>query len=955
MLSRSGELAMRPLPAVLLDLHEDIVTGKLTLRRGRVSKSVDLVNGNPVSTASSPRDETLGHFLVSSGVITEDQHRQGVQRSVSTGGKLGEALVALQIVSVEQLIDLLGKQARHKLVQALRWPQGAWKFEELKEPVEGMQLRMLDVVFGGLRETAVEDLGRLARLDGMSFELTERGKRLRHELKKTFGERGLAVLSAGAPVTDIEKAVGDRAQTRINLDAMLMCDAIVAKGTQIGLGTAVPKRARTEPGVPVGQPRRAELVSSSDDEGGEELYAMLFDEDSGIHDQKTADGQSPLQFEDVDDAVEAGNFEDSGVVSTEDLQAASERRDKAIAARQAITAEHSRVQGADHYAVLLVDRDADPDDIDAGFQIKLAMLEKKTAGIGDPNDKLKLEQIIAAYSTARSVLLDKQRRAAYDRELAGGELVAVPPSMNTELQFRIAEEMMTKAQWEQAVGTLKTVIAASPGEADYHAALGWAVFNAGGAAGNNDTALAALDHFNAALTINPDHPAAHDYKGRVDAALQIDDAGAVFHLERALDLDPTRMDAVSTLESLLIARGELRRLERILKRLLFRLRGKGGSAEVGAWTRLAKLYLDHLDDQAAGAAAIANARKLAPKDPEIGALASRSESHRRNTLEPPRAGWREALSDASTGAALVNSTAAAGHADAAFLAASTMVALGTADDSMGALYEQHRVRGVHLPAQALSRDQWSLLRHRDDGVELGALLELVAPAVHALAPMTLADSDLDPGQLVPEAELPAVFGKLKKQLGGLLGIGEAAPIYAKSELGFQIHVVACDPPVLAAGDEALTAPERADLVFRLARAMTFLWPGRAVGASRPGRVLKAIVLAIVREAAGTELGIEDPMARAAEKAVRELAESSRTQARASAIRLLSRSGGGLNLSLWARALSRTADRAGLLLCGDVPAAFAGAKEMGDLDKDLVEFAFSAAHVQLRQQLGLSRG
>jgi hypothetical protein len=43
-----------------------------------------------------------------------------------------------------------------------------------------------------------------------------------------------------------------------------------------------------------------------------------------------------------------------------------------------------------------------------------------------------------------------------------------------------------------------------------------------------------------------------------------------------------------------------------------------------------------------------------------------------------------------------------------------------------------------------------------------------------------------------------------------------------------------------------------------------------------------------------------------------------------------------------------------VLCGDVPAAFAGAKEMGELDKDLVEFAFSAAHVNLRGQLGLSR-
>jgi len=161
--------------------------------------------------------------------------------------------------------------------------------------------------------------------------------------------------------------------------------------------------------------------------------------------------------------------------------------------------------------------------------------------------------------------------------------------------------------------------------------------------------------------------------------------------------------------------------------------------------------------------------------------------------------------------------------------------------------------------------------------------------------------------------------------------------------------------VLAAGDEALTAPERPDLVFRLARAMTFLWPGRAVGASRPGRVLKAVVLAIVREAAGTDLGKDEPLAERAEAAIAKLPAEARSQARAAALRILSRSGGGLNLSAWARSLSRTADRVGTLLGADVPAAFIGAKDMGELDKDLVEFAFSAAHVTLRRELGLSRG
>src|ERR1043165_1428706 len=187
MVARSGELAMRPLPAVLLDLHEEKATGRLSLKRGRVSKTVDLINGNPVSMSSTPRDEMLGHFLVSGGVISEEQHRAAVAHAARAGIKLGEALVSLRSLTVEQLIDQLGRQARHKLVQALRWPQGAWRFDAGAEPEDGIQLGMVEVVLDGLRETAVEDLDRLARLDAMAFELTGRGERLRPRAGRLFG------------------------------------------------------------------------------------------------------------------------------------------------------------------------------------------------------------------------------------------------------------------------------------------------------------------------------------------------------------------------------------------------------------------------------------------------------------------------------------------------------------------------------------------------------------------------------------------------------------------------------------------------------------------------------------------------------------------------------------------------------------------------------------------------
>jgi broad specificity phosphatase PhoE len=111
-------------------------------------------------------------------------------------------------------------------------------------------------------------------------------------------------------------------------------------------------------------------------------------------------------------------------------------------------------------------------------------------------------------------------------------------------------------------------------------------------------------------------------------------------------------------------------------------------------------------------------------------------------------------------------------------------------------------------------------------------------------------------------------------------------------------------------------------------------------------------MAVFREASGSTVGSEDPLAAQASEAVSHLSDAARVQARAAALRLLSR-GGGLNLSAWAKSLSRTADRAAMLLCGDIPAAFTGARENGELDRDLVEFAYSAAHVQLRNQLSLA--
>src|SRR5262245_47730853 len=87
----AGDLELRPLPAVLLDLHDVRATGRFLVRRDRVVKSVELVGG-ALLTATG-RDETLGHFLVASGVISSAQHQAAVAQSgPSSGRSVGDSL-----------------------------------------------------------------------------------------------------------------------------------------------------------------------------------------------------------------------------------------------------------------------------------------------------------------------------------------------------------------------------------------------------------------------------------------------------------------------------------------------------------------------------------------------------------------------------------------------------------------------------------------------------------------------------------------------------------------------------------------------------------------------------------------------------------------------------------------------------------------------------------------------
>src|SRR6185436_15251400 len=130
-------------------------------------------------------------------------------------------------------------------------------------------------------------LERLARLDAMEFELTARGQRLRGELERAFGTPPITLLAGGATIGEIERVFGDRAQARAAVDAMLMCDAVVAAVAHIGLGT--PVEAPVERPVVARAPTRPPAPGSA-------LFDLLFD-DLGFEDMQPDGGAVPIELD----------------------------------------------------------------------------------------------------------------------------------------------------------------------------------------------------------------------------------------------------------------------------------------------------------------------------------------------------------------------------------------------------------------------------------------------------------------------------------------------------------------------------------------------------------------------------------------------------------------------------------------------------------------------------------
>ena len=153
--SYEGSLLESPFPRLLGRLHLGEATGRLHVQHNSVEKSIYVRDGEPVLVDSSKKEELLGSFLLSRGIIDQEQLDQALARLHEWGGRLGDALVAIGAVPAHDIYELLSEQMREKLLDIFTWRDGYFGYYENQEPdTKGYPLGIdaLKIIVEGCRD-----------------------------------------------------------------------------------------------------------------------------------------------------------------------------------------------------------------------------------------------------------------------------------------------------------------------------------------------------------------------------------------------------------------------------------------------------------------------------------------------------------------------------------------------------------------------------------------------------------------------------------------------------------------------------------------------------------------------------------------------------------------------------------------------------------------------------------
>ena len=151
----AGPLSQWIFVRLLYKCASDRSTGILELRRGEVVKLIYFRRGRAQYIASNQHQELLGPFMVANGYVSQADIDMAVAKCKQTGAKLGDLLIALNLIKPFQLYQVLDRQMRARFIDAFGWDGGTYGFYDGIEPpsaIVPLDIDPISILAEGVRE-----------------------------------------------------------------------------------------------------------------------------------------------------------------------------------------------------------------------------------------------------------------------------------------------------------------------------------------------------------------------------------------------------------------------------------------------------------------------------------------------------------------------------------------------------------------------------------------------------------------------------------------------------------------------------------------------------------------------------------------------------------------------------------------------------------------------------------
>jgi len=293
-----------------------------------------------------------------------------------------------------------------------------------------------------------------------------------------------------------------------------------------------------------------------------------------------------------------------------------------------------------------------------------------------------------------------------------------------------------------------------------------------------------------------------------------------------------------------------------------------------------------------------------------------------------------------------------------------LVLLRKASAEEAAFYREHRAPALPAPQRALDTQLWTQgVFSRGESLQIGDIFQILYEAVgHRVAGKDLKDIGLKKRDEVNVKDR-TLFGNAFRMVTQLLGI--PAPRVYLSEKHFGIHIEGTVPPVLIIGRDMMEQKTDRELAFVLGKHLTYFHPAHFFAGTFSSAALKMLYTAALRfvhPEVKAETNAED-VESLRDELSRKLSGPLANRL-AAAVEHFHGHGQVPSMSQWLTSVELTANHAGLLACGDLETAARSLSQESisfsklppkDKVKDLVLYAISEEHLELRKRLGLGIG